>query len=144
MKFHLNWKQFCYAERDSNPHLCEISWYSKNLKKKSGFLCLVVDLDYLRNYCTNPKLHFQMKFSLSSTWSLLILLNHVKASRLWLFWWLFLPLRLCPKLGQYQRECYNTDSWKKHYQQFTAPLLAEVQTALGLKYNLSKLNNGPF
>ncbi|XP_074614562.1 counting factor 60-like [Acropora palmata] len=44
---------------------------------------------------------------------------------------------LCPKLGQYQRECYNTDSWKKHYQQFTAPLLAEVQTALGLKYNLT-------
>ncbi|XP_015750901.1 PREDICTED: counting factor 60-like [Acropora digitifera] len=51
---------------------------------------------------------------------------------------------LCPKLGQYQRECYKTDSWKKHYQQFTAPLLAEVQTALGLKYNLCKLNNGPF
>ena len=54
----------------------------KILKKKSGFLCLVVDLDYLINYCTNPKLHFQMKFLLSSTWSLLILPNHVKASRL--------------------------------------------------------------
>jgi len=41
-------------------------------------------------------------------------------------------------LDQYEREFYASDMWKKHYKEQTVPLFAEVQEALGLKYNLSK------
>ena len=46
--------------------------------------------------------------------------------------------RLCPKLGQYAREFDASPEWKKHYSEYTAPLLADVEGALGLKYKLSK------
>ncbi|CAH3125508.1 unnamed protein product [Porites lobata] len=44
---------------------------------------------------------------------------------------------LCPKLEQYEKEFFASDMWKKHYAETTAPLLAEVQKALGLKYTLT-------
>lgn len=44
---------------------------------------------------------------------------------------------LCPKLGQYAREFDASPEWKKHYSEYTAPLLADVEGALGLKYKLT-------
>lgn len=44
---------------------------------------------------------------------------------------------LCPKLNQYQKEFFASESWKQHYNEKTEPLLAEVEKALGLTYKLT-------
>lgn len=44
---------------------------------------------------------------------------------------------LCPKLNQYQKEFFASESWKQHYNEKTEPLLAEVEKALGLTNKLT-------
>ena len=45
---------------------------------------------------------------------------------------------LCPKLNQYRKEFFASESWKQHYNEITEPLMAKVEKALGLTYKLSK------